>query len=103
MGKKGSKLKSGEVKSALKAIGLEFTKPERKQMAVALEEQITAAKALRKVSFPNDLTPAQRFDPRLPGFIMPEVKNGVTLPKGKAKLPNDEADIAFAPLPHLAQ
>ena len=103
MGKKASKLKSGEVKSALKAIGLEFTKPERKQMAVALDEQITAAKALRKVSFPNDLTPAQRFDPRLPGFVMPAVKDGVTLPKGKVKLPKDEADIAFAPLPHLAQ
>ena len=50
MGKKASKLKSGEVKSALKAIGLGFTKPERKQMAVALEEQITAAKAQRKVN-----------------------------------------------------
>ena len=74
MGKKVSKLKSGEVKSALKAIGLEFTKPERKQMAVALEEQITAARALRQMRFLNDLTPAQRFDPRLPGFVMPFLK-----------------------------
>jgi Asp-tRNA(Asn)/Glu-tRNA(Gln) amidotransferase A subunit family amidase len=96
-------VKSGDVKSALKAIGLEFTKPERKQMVVALEEQIVAAKALRQLRFPNDLPPAQRFDPRLPGFEMPKVKDGVTRPKGKAKLPQDEADIAFAPLPHLAQ
>jgi len=96
-------VKSGDVKSAQNAIGLEFTKPERKQMVVALEEQIVAAKALRQLRFPNDLPPAQRFDPRLPGFEMPKVKDGVTLPKGKAKLPQDEADIAFAPLPHLAQ
>jgi Asp-tRNA(Asn)/Glu-tRNA(Gln) amidotransferase A subunit family amidase len=102
MGKKSS-LKAGNVKSALKTIGLEFTRPERRQMIAALDEQIVAAKALRQVRFPNDLTPAQRFDPRLPGFEMPKVKDGVTLPKGKAKLPHAEADIAFAPLPHLAQ
>ena len=52
-------------------LGIAYTPAERALMLDNLDGQIEAAQARRKIVFPNDLQPASRFDPRLPGTPPP--------------------------------
>ncbi|MGH8188272.1 MAG: amidase, partial [Steroidobacteraceae bacterium] len=87
-----------------RVLGLSYTGAERTQLARGYEQVLTQLQAVRKLDLPNDLSPAARFDPRLPGksYAMPE--RGI---RGKAPsagpLPAAPADIALAPAWKLAQ
>ncbi|MFN0180748.1 MAG: amidase [Gemmatimonadales bacterium] len=73
-------------------------------VAQAIAGQIAAVKAVRAMSRPLELQPAIVFDPRLPGVRYPRQLNRVALHPGRrAPFPTRDADIAFAPVTHLAQ
>lgn len=82
--------------------GVTHTPTERAMMLEALAQQVARAKARRASPLADDLAPASVFDPRLPGFAMPSSERPALALPEPAKLPDREADIAFAPLTHLA-
>ena len=66
-------------------------------MAGVVERQRARAVVRRGVLLPEDLTPAIRFDPRLPGWTPCVEPVGLRLPSmADGPLPADPADIAFA-------
>lgn len=89
------------IAAAERLLGIAFTQPERQQMADNFGQQIAFAQASRKVERPNALPPAHLFDPRLRGFTMP-AQTAMNVPLAAPPLPADDADIAFAPVQHLA-
>lgn len=89
-----------DIESAERLMGLAYTARERAQMAGNLDGQITLAVDRRKLELANTVPMASRFDPRLPGFVMP-VADGVTGTICTDALPDNDDDIAFATLPQL--
>ena len=83
-------------------MGVTYTAAERQQMQDNLEGQITSALQRRAVPLANSVPMAMRFDPRLPGFAMPHGTDALHLTPITAPLPAADADIAFAPVTHLA-
>jgi Asp-tRNA(Asn)/Glu-tRNA(Gln) amidotransferase A subunit family amidase len=83
--------------------GIEYTPSERAQMLDNLEGQIAQAKARRGVHLANSVPMALRFDPRLPGFVMPSAASSVTVAAVTHMLPVTDEDIAFAPVTDLSQ
>jgi Asp-tRNA(Asn)/Glu-tRNA(Gln) amidotransferase A subunit family amidase len=90
-----------DLHSAAKLAGVAYTQAEYSLMQGMIAEQITLAVRRRAVPLPADLPPATRFDPRLPGFIMPEPVP-LLVPEDPRPLPEDDAGIAFAPVAALA-
>ncbi|MGJ5620316.1 amidase [Sulfitobacter sp. MF3-043] len=91
-----------DIEAAERLLGLSYTVRERQQMVGNLAGQIESAVARRKVPLSNNVPMASRFDPRLPGFEMPQVADSQLLATHSAPLPDSDEDIAFAPLTHLA-
>ena len=83
-------------------LGLAYTPAERDQMVGNLEGQIASAVARRKLSLANDMPMASRFDPRLPTTSPPAAQEPPRYSAVAVPLPGNDADIAFAPLTHLA-
>jgi Asp-tRNA(Asn)/Glu-tRNA(Gln) amidotransferase A subunit family amidase len=81
--------------------GVAYTPAERAQMLDNLEGQIASALARRTLSLANDMPTASRFDPRLPGTSLPE-PGPIAFSRIETPCPDDDEDIAFAPLTHLA-
>jgi Asp-tRNA(Asn)/Glu-tRNA(Gln) amidotransferase A subunit family amidase len=83
--------------------GIAYTDAQRTQMQGVLEQQLTAAKALRAAQKPNSLAPATVFDPRLPGKTYPlsTIQDGVYVPAAVPGAKPSEDDIAFATIPQL--
>ncbi len=81
--------------------GVAYTQAEREQMLEGLMLQVGRARLRRSFQLPDDLAPATRFDPRLPGFVMPTA-SGVIPPVATRNLPDNDTDIAFAPLVELS-
>jgi Asp-tRNA(Asn)/Glu-tRNA(Gln) amidotransferase A subunit family amidase len=95
-------ISTDSVTAAEALAGVIHTPDERALMLEALAQQVGRAKARRASPLAPDLAPAMVFDPRLPGFVMPEPgPHALALPE-PGTLPDSEADIAFAPLTHLA-
>ncbi len=90
-----------DIAAAEKLVGVSNTDRERAQMVGNLDHQIELNAKRRQVDIAATVPMACRFDPRLPGFVMP-TKSGVTVGPVGAKLPDDDADIAFASLPQLS-
>ncbi|MGV8985223.1 MAG: amidase [Cypionkella sp.] len=90
------------IAAAERLVGLTYTAQERAQMLGNLEGQILSAKARRAVPLANSVPMATRFDPRLPGFVLPQGQSALRLSPVAEPLPADEADIAFAPVTHLS-
>ncbi|HET7883551.1 MAG TPA: amidase [Acetobacteraceae bacterium] len=82
-------------------LGVRYSDAERALMRDNLTEQIELAVRRRAVRLPNALPPATLFDPRLPGFTMPE-QVALNIPRSAPPLPDDDDDIAFAPVCHLS-
>ena len=82
--------------------GVQYTPAERAQMLDNLEGQIASAMARRGVALTNSVPMALRFDPRLPGFVMPHGTSALTLTPGAVPLPESDEDIAFAPVTALS-
>lgn len=91
-----------DIEGAERLLGLAYTARERRQMVGNLTGQIDSAVARRKVVIANNVPMASRFDPRLPGFSMPDVSNSQQMGNHSAPLPDNDEAIAFATLPHLA-
>jgi Asp-tRNA(Asn)/Glu-tRNA(Gln) amidotransferase A subunit family amidase len=90
-----------DIEAAERLAGVVYTAEERALMLDTIEGQLHHALARRRVALPTDLGPASRFDPRLPGFAMPE-PGPLILPAVTASLPESDEDIAFAPVTALS-
>ena len=94
----------GTIEAAEKLMGVSYTLAERRLMLDNLEGQIDAARARRALTFENDLPMASRFDPRLPGFPAPLPQKPLRPSDADpGRLPDDDEDIAFAPVARLSQ
>ena len=94
-------LSTADVAAAERLLGVSYTEGERALMLDNLLAQTRLAVARRAVRLPEDLGPATRFDPRLPGFAMPGAEPfRWTVPD--QPLPEDDEAIAFAPVGALA-
>ena len=89
------------IAAAERLLGLAYTARERDQMKGNLGGQIDQAIARRAVPMPNAVPMALRFDPRLPGFVMPQT-GGLQFSPVTDTLPSSDEDIAFAPVTHLS-
>ena len=92
-----------DIASAERVAGLRYTAQERAQMVDTIAPQIAAAKARRKLLLGNASPAACRFDPRLPGFVMPpsETVTRWSTPTA-APMPEKDEDIAFASVRQLS-
>ncbi len=90
-----------DIEAAERLVGVAYTEQERTLMLDNMDAQLRHAIARRQVSLPVDLGPASRFDPRLPGFVMPD-PGDLVLPPVSAPLPANDADIAYAPVSALS-
>lgn len=90
------------IKAAEALMGVSYTPAERAQMLGNLESQVAAARSRRQVAFDNSVPAALRFDPRLPGFVMPTADGVTGLDTNPGPLPADESDIAFASVTALS-
>jgi len=91
------------IEAAEALTGVTYTPAERAQMLDNLEGQIAQAIARRGVPLTNSVPMALRFDPRLPGFVMPHSASSVTVAPVTHMLPVTDEDIAFAPVTDLSQ
>jgi Asp-tRNA(Asn)/Glu-tRNA(Gln) amidotransferase A subunit family amidase len=82
-------------------LGVRYSEAERALMLDNFAPQIELALCRRAMALPAGLGPAHRFDPRLPGFAMPEATGFLWAP-GDQPLPARDDDIAFAPVVELA-
>jgi Asp-tRNA(Asn)/Glu-tRNA(Gln) amidotransferase A subunit family amidase len=89
-----------DIEAAERLMGIAYSARERSQMAGNLDGQIESAVERRKVELANTVPASLRFDPRLPGFVMPTDNKVLGSCPGGAPPENDE-DIAFATLPQL--
>ncbi len=91
------------IAAAERLAGVAYTEAERAQMLDNIAAQLDLAQQRRRVALPAALAPATKFDPRLPGFIMPPAAPFRPEMAEAPPLPEDEADIAFAPVAVLAR
>ena len=91
------------IAAAERVMGVRYTEAERALMQGNLAPQIQSARKRRELDFPNDLAPATRFDPRLPGFRAPAAQRPLRWSESDpGTLPRGDEDIAFAPVTRLA-
>ena len=83
-------------------MGITYTAQERALMLDNFTGQIAAARDRRAVQFDNAEPMACRFDPRLPGFEMPDAESSLRWTGADpGPLPESDEDIAFAPVTQL--
>ncbi|MBW4708433.1 amidase [Roseobacter sp. YSTF-M11] len=93
---------ASDIAAAEKLMGVTYTPAERDQMLSNLEGQLLSAQARRGVVLDNATPMACRFDPRLPSFTMPHGLDDLRLSQRPLDLPDNDEDIAFAPLTALS-
>ena len=96
-----------DIAAAERLAGVDYTPAERAQLTEGLALQVSRARARRGTTLPQDLQPASVFDPRLPGFVMPNTLKlgGVhsILPSATpVPFPADDATIAYATVVELS-
>lgn len=75
-----------------------YTDAERTQVIATIADQLGAIRGLRAIAKPNNLQPAQTFDPRLPGVTyVPQARSFAMGRVSEGALPTNDDDIAFAP------
>jgi Asp-tRNA(Asn)/Glu-tRNA(Gln) amidotransferase A subunit family amidase len=93
-----------DLAAAERVLGLSYTSAERAQLARGYEQVVGQLGTIRKLDLANDVSPACRFDPRLPGKTYTLASQKI---RGKAPdagaLPSGAADIALAPAWKLGQ
>jgi Asp-tRNA(Asn)/Glu-tRNA(Gln) amidotransferase A subunit family amidase len=77
-------------------MGVSYSAAERQMMLDNLEGQIALAVQRRGLPLANDVPMAMRFDPRLPGFVMPQGADLLILSQVIDPLPAKDADVGFA-------
>jgi Asp-tRNA(Asn)/Glu-tRNA(Gln) amidotransferase A subunit family amidase len=92
------------IAEAEKLAGVEFTTGERKLILKDLGEMIQRHLDRRSLDLPNALAPAQIFDPRLPGLIFDQEQQPLIRSNDENEpLPDNDEDIAFAPVTKLSR
>lgn len=86
---------------AEKAIGLEFSAPERELMRKGLDELLEDYKKIREVRIDNAVPPAVRFDPVLPGMKL-EGESGFQLSAG-GEMPSSVKELPFFTVTQLGR
>ena len=88
----------GDLPAAERILGLEYTQAKRRQLARGYEVVLRNLARTRSLNLPNSVSPATRFDPRLPGktYSMPVAGTRGRSPTAGA-IPSAAADIVFAP------
>jgi len=95
---------SNTLKEAEKLTGVPYTESERELMLKSIGGQIKKSTEIRELGMRNaDLAPALQFDPRLPGTKLPDAKWLRERKRAVPRLPNSEADIAYAPVNVLSE
>lgn len=89
---------------AAKLARVELSEGERALMVAGVEEVGTKIEQLRKVPLSNSVAPALRFSPLLPGMAPPPGRRGIKPSRaGAVTRPADLEQLAFAPIPVLAE
>ncbi len=99
----GGKITKDMLANAEAVAGLEFTDAERELMLDGLNSNLEAYEKLRAVSIPNDVPPAVRFDPVLPGrpaTVTPRVRRRT---RRSVSRPTRLEDVAFWSITDLAE
>jgi Asp-tRNA(Asn)/Glu-tRNA(Gln) amidotransferase A subunit family amidase len=91
-----------DIEAAERLVGIAYTPSERNQMVGNLAGQIESARKRRAVPLANSMPMASRFDPRLPSFRMPADGPLRFSALASKPLPQDDSDIAFAPVGQLS-
>jgi Asp-tRNA(Asn)/Glu-tRNA(Gln) amidotransferase A subunit family amidase len=92
------------LREAEKIAGLEFTDDEREMMLQGLERNLRAYEALRVKPIPNEVPPAMRFDPMLPGREYPRDTRPMRMTREPgAERPLDLEEVAFWPVTRLSE
>ena len=83
--------------------GLEFTDAERDMMLEGLNTNREAYGKLRAISLPNEVSPALRFDPLLPGRTPTPVRRARRRTRRVVSRPSRLEEVAFWPVTDLAE
>jgi Asp-tRNA(Asn)/Glu-tRNA(Gln) amidotransferase A subunit family amidase len=85
--------------------GVRFTPAQREMMSKTIGEQIAMFGSRQKLGpLPNTLSPALRFDPRLPGMVFDiKARRSVWSDVDAGLVPDNDDDIAFAPATRLSR
>src|SRR5204863_9401550 len=94
----------GELAAAEEVLGLRFSDAERALLAENVTEHRGHYEKMRAIPIENDVPPAFRFDPRLPGMTFDMARKPLATSKVRLpSLPSDLEEIAFWPITHLAE
>ena len=99
----------GEITSEILAdasavAGLDFTEEERDLMVAGLNRNLESYEALREFPISNDVMPAVRFDPALPGRTLPTEARPFRFTRHIAlRRPPDPETLAFMPVTQLSE
>src|SRR3990172_11549706 len=91
------------IEEAEKLAGLTFTEPEREEIVQGVPLPLALYERRRRVTLPNDLAPALRFDPRLPGTELACEERCVRSAEDPGRLPEADEDLAFAPVTKVSR
>ena len=86
---------------AEKAIGLEFTAPERELMRKGLDELLEDYRKIREVRIDNSVPPAVKFDPVLPGMKLEG--ESAFQPSAGGDMPSSAKEIPFFTISQLGR
>ncbi len=100
----GRRVTARTLAEAEKVAGLRFTPAERRTAAPSYRRYLSGFREARAAALQNGEAPAGGFDPRLPGMTFeteqrPLVRSRARVPR----LPDDDLDIAFAPVTVLSR
>ncbi|HEY2036955.1 MAG TPA: hypothetical protein VGG96_08070, partial [Steroidobacteraceae bacterium] len=87
-----------DLPAAERLLALAYTPAQRKQLARGYGAVLKELAAVRALDLPNDVSPALRFDPRIPGktYRLPEPGVRGTAPDA-GPIPTSAVDVALAP------
>ncbi len=91
------------IAAAEQLMGVAYSDAERALMLDNIAAQIELARQRRGTKLALALAPATRFDPRLPGFSMPDVGPFQPETGDAPPLPDDDDSIAYAPVATLGR
>lgn len=100
--KGGDNISKYHVAVAEKIIGMQFTFKERKQMLSRLQGNLSKYQKLREIHLDNSVPPVLLFNPIVPGQKLPEQNFFSISDFPKIKVPEDLDELAFQPIPVLA-
>jgi Asp-tRNA(Asn)/Glu-tRNA(Gln) amidotransferase A subunit family amidase len=89
------------IAAAERIAGVAFTAAERDAIAMVLGAHVERAKQRRAHALDDDIAPATRFDPRLPGRRYGPPRTDIRVTYDDTPLPKSDVDIAFAPIRRL--